>query len=144
LSVLGREYDQVCGVAKALELIGERWTILLVRDAFLGLRRFEEFQAKNGIARNVLTDRLNGLVDAGIFERVLYHERPPRHEYRLTDKGRELGVALNALREWGERHLLDEPPVELRTRTGKKRVVARLVVEGTRTLQPSDVELVRR
>src|SRR3712207_1807547 len=99
--MLKREYeDQVCSVARALELVGERWTLLIVRDAFEGLRRFDEFQASLGIARNVLADRLNRLVDNGIFERVRYSERPVRYEYRLTAKGRDLAVVLAALRQW--------------------------------------------
>src|SRR5205823_10250398 len=106
MSVLNREYQgQNCSIARALELVGERWTLLIVRDAFLGLRRFDEFQASLGIARNVLTDRLNRLVDEGIFERVRYSERPERFEYRLTPKGRDLNVALSALRQWGDTYL---------------------------------------
>ena len=141
--VLNRDYEgQYCGVAKALELIGERWTLLIVRDAFLGRSRFDEFQKSLGVARNVLTDRLNRLVEEGIFERVAYSERPERFEYRLTPKGRELNVALNALREWGERHLLERPPRELRTREDGRTVVAALVPKGTPTLAPHEVELV--
>src|SRR6266852_676880 len=107
--MLNREYEgqDYCGVAKTLEIVGERWTLLIIRDAFLGLRRFEEFQSSLGVARNVLTDRLNRLVDEGIFDRVRYSERPERFEYRLTTKGRELNVALTALREWGERHVAE-------------------------------------
>jgi DNA-binding HxlR family transcriptional regulator len=142
--MLNRDYEgQYCGIAKALELIGERWTILIVRDAFLGRTRFEEFQQSLGIARNVLTDRLNRLVEEGVFERVAYSEQPLRHEYRLTPMGRELNVALSALREWGERHFLERPPVRLRTREGKRPVVAALVQKGTPTLKPHEVELVR-
>jgi len=86
--VLKRDYQgQNCSIARALEIVGERWTLLIVRDAFLGLRRFEEFQENLGIARNVLTDRLNRLVEEGIFERVRHSERPERYEYKLTAKG---------------------------------------------------------
>jgi len=75
--MLGRTYDdQVCSVARALEVLGERWTLLVVRDALLGLRRFEDFQRSLGVARNVLTDRLARLVDAGVLERVLYPGAP--------------------------------------------------------------------
>jgi DNA-binding HxlR family transcriptional regulator len=144
--VLNREYEgqDFCGVAKSLEIVGERWTLLIVRDAFFGLRRFEEFQASLGIARNVLTDRLNRLVDEGIFDRVRYSERPERFEYLLTDKGRELSVALNALRQWGERHVLEQPRLMLRRRSDGKPVTAALVPAGTKTLRPHEVELVRR
>lgn len=142
--MLNRDYEgqDLCGVAKSLEILGERWTLLIVRDAFFGVRRFEDFHRSLGIARNVLTDRLNRLVDEGVFERVLYTERPERFEYRLTPKGRELNIALTALREWGERHVVDGPPRVLRRRSDGKPVVAALVPKGTKTLKPDEVELV--
>ena len=78
---MGRDYEgQLCSVARTLELVGERWTLLVVRDAFLERRRFEEFQESLGIARNVLSDRLQKLVEQGIFERVRYQDRPERYE----------------------------------------------------------------
>jgi DNA-binding HxlR family transcriptional regulator len=85
---------QDCSIARALEIVGERWTLLIIRDAFLGLRRFGQFQQSLGIARNVLTARLNRLVEAGILERSRYSERPERYEYRLPPKGRDVGIAL--------------------------------------------------
>lgn len=101
--MLNRTYDgQDCPIARALEVVGERWTLLIVRDVLVGPRRFDQLQASLGIARNVLADRLNRLVEEGILERVPYSKRPPRHEYRLTDKGRELEPALSALRQWGD------------------------------------------
>jgi len=104
--MLGRTYDdQICSIARALEVLGERWTLLIVRDALLGLRRFDDFQRSLGIARNVLTDRLGRLVEAGVLERVRYHDRPPRYEYELTATGRDLTVPLIALMHWGDRHL---------------------------------------
>src|SRR5215470_15002150 len=107
--MLKREYEgQNCSIARALEIVGERWTLLIVRDVFLGLRRFDQFQESLGIARNVLTDRLNRLVDEGILERVLYSDRPERYEYRLTQKGRDLLLPLTALRQWGDKHLSAE------------------------------------
>jgi DNA-binding HxlR family transcriptional regulator len=104
--MLGRTYDdQVCSIARALEILGERWTLLIVRDALLGLRRFDDFQHSLGAARNVLTDRLKRLVDAGILQRVPYQQRPQRFDYQLTDLGRELAVPLVGLMHWGDRHL---------------------------------------
>jgi DNA-binding HxlR family transcriptional regulator len=104
--MLGRTYDdQVCSIARGLEVLGERWTLLIVRDALLGLRRFEEFQQSLGVARNVLTDRLGRLVDAGVLERVPYQQRPPRHEYVLTAMGRDLAVPIIGLMHWGDRYL---------------------------------------
>jgi len=142
--MLGRDYEnQNCSVARALELIGERWTLLIIRDAFFGLRRFDQFQESLGIARNILADRLARLVEEGIFDRVRYTERPERFEYRLTKKGRDLNVALTALRQWGDEYLTKNPPLGLRTRAGAKPVVAALVPEGSKVLGPRDVELVR-
>jgi len=101
-----------CSVAQCLEVIGEWWTMLIVRDAFLGVRRFDDFQARLGISRNVLTQRLRHLVDHGVLERVLYSEHPPRHEYRLTDKGRDLWPVLTAMRQWGDAwEAPDGPPL---------------------------------
>ena len=141
--MLKRDYDgQNCSIARALEVVGERWTLLIVRDVFLGRRRFDELQESLGIARNVLTDRLNRLVEEGILERVPYSERPVRHEYRLTTKGLDLNVALTALRQWGDTYLSEAPPRLLRTRAGRKPVVAALVPKGTAVLGWSDVETV--
>jgi DNA-binding HxlR family transcriptional regulator len=113
--VLGRDYEnQNCSVAGTLELVGERWTVLIVRDAFLGIRRFDDFQRNLGIARNVLQARLERLVEEGIFRRQLYQERPPRYEYRLTRKGVDLWPVVVALLQWGDKHVRsDGPPVVL-------------------------------
>ena len=106
--------DMSCSVAQCLEVVGEWWTMLLVRDAFLGVRRFDDFQARTGISRNVLTARLAHLVHHGVLERRQYQDRPPRHEYLLTEKGRDLWQVLTAMREWGDRWAAPEgPPVEL-------------------------------
>jgi DNA-binding HxlR family transcriptional regulator len=103
--VLQRSYpEQVCSIARALEVVGERWTPLILRDAQLGLRRFDEFQASLGIASNVLASRLKLLCDEGVLERRPDAERPGRPEYVLTAKGRELGPALIMLMKWGDRH----------------------------------------
>ena len=106
--MLPRTYDnQVCSVARALEAIGDRWTMLVIRDAFVGARRFDEFQQRLGIARNVLADRLSRLVDEGILEKHEYQERPQRFEYRLTSKGVDLFPVLVSLMKWGDRHAPD-------------------------------------
>src|SRR6266513_3969510 len=141
--MLKRDYEgQNCSIARALEVVGERWTLLIVRDAFLGLRRFDQFQESLGIARNVLTDRLNRLVEEGILERVRYSERPARFEYRLTGKGRELNIALTALRQWGDKYLSEKPPRVLRRKADRKPVVAALVPKGVVVLRPEEVETV--
>jgi DNA-binding HxlR family transcriptional regulator len=109
--VLNRTYDdQICSAARTLEIVGERWTLLIVRDAMLGVRRFEDFQRSLGVARNVLTDRLGRLVEEGVLERVAYSERPPRHEYRLTDKGRDLWPVVHALVTWGDNYAAPDGP----------------------------------
>jgi DNA-binding HxlR family transcriptional regulator len=112
--VLPRTYDnQVCSIARALETVGDRWTMLVIRDAFLGIRRFEDFQSDLGIARNVLTDRLTRLVDDGILERRRYRERPERYEYRLTEKGIDLWPAMVSLMKWGDRYAAPHGPPTL-------------------------------
>jgi DNA-binding HxlR family transcriptional regulator len=139
--VLHRDYDgQNCSIARSLEVVGERWTLLIVRDAFLGLRRFEEFQENLGTARNVLTDRLNRLVEEEILERVPYSER--RFEYRLTKKGRDLNIALAGLRQWGDKYISDKPPTVLRRKSDKKPVIAAFVPRGTGTLRSNELEVV--
>ena len=141
--MLKRDYEgQNCSIARALEVVGERWTLLIIRDVFLGLRRFDQLQESLGVARNVLTDRLGRLVEERILERVQYSERPPRYEYRLTAKGRELNVALTALRQWGDQHLSDKPPRLLRRKADRKAVIAALVPRGASILRPDEVELV--
>lgn len=103
-----------CSVAQCLEVVGEWWSMLIVRDAFLGVTRFDRFQERLGISRNVLNERLGRLVEAGVFDKVLYSEHPPRYDYRLTDKGRDLWPVLTAMRQWGDRHAAPEgPPLQL-------------------------------
>lgn len=100
--------DMKCSVAQSLEQVGEWWTLLIVRDALLGVRRFEDFQSRLGIARNILSARLDTLVVHGILERRAYSERPVRHEYVLTEKGRDLWPVMTALRQWGDKWNWDE------------------------------------
>ena len=141
--MLKRGYKgQNCSIARTLEIVGERWTLLIIRDVFLGLRRFDQLQESLGVARNVLADRLNRLVAEGILERVPYSERPPRFEYRLTARGRELNLALTALRQWGDAHLSEKPPRLLRRKADRKAVIAGLVPRGAVVLRPEEVELV--
>lgn len=95
--------DQTCSIARALSEVGDRWTLLLLREAFLRTRRFGDFVERTGAARNLVADRLAKLEAAGILERRLYQERPARHEYRLTEKGLDLFPVLMALVRWGDR-----------------------------------------
>jgi DNA-binding HxlR family transcriptional regulator len=106
--------DMHCSVAQTLELVGEWWTLLVVRDLLLGVTRFEALQEGLGISRNILTDRLRTLEEAGIVERHAYQDRPARYDYRLTEKGRDLWTVVNAVREWGDRWAAPEgPPLEM-------------------------------
>lgn len=92
-----------CTIARSVSVLGDGWNLLIVRQACLGTRRFEDFQAALGIGRNILTNRLHQLVDEGVLDRVEYQVRPVRHEYRLTDKGRDVYPVLAAMAAWGER-----------------------------------------
>lgn len=115
--MLGKTYDsQVCSIARALEVVGERWSLLIIRDAlFAGVTRFSDFQHNLGIATNILTARLDGFVAAGVMERRPHSAQPDQHEYVLTEKGRDLAAALIALTEWGDRWAAPgEPPIVYR------------------------------
>lgn len=143
--MLNRDYKaQNCSIARALEIVGERWTLLIVRDAFLGLRRFDQFQESLGIARNVLTDRLNRLVEEGVLRRQRYSEKPERYEYRLTPKGKDLLVPLTALRQWGDEYLSEAPPRLLRRTSDDQVVVAALVAEDTEVVGGDEVAFAPR
>lgn len=103
--MLPRAYEeQNCSIARALEVIGDRWTLLIVRDALQGLRRFQDFQESLGLSRHVLADRLERLVGEGILRRRRYQERPERHEYVLTPMGLDLWKVLTLLTLWGDEH----------------------------------------
>ncbi|HTR15971.1 MAG TPA: helix-turn-helix domain-containing protein [Acetobacteraceae bacterium] len=99
-----------CPIARSLERVGEWWSILILRDAFLGATRFEQFQKSLDIAPNMLTRRLNALVEAGLLERRRYSERPPRDEYVLTERGQDFRPVLWALLAWGNKHFAPEGP----------------------------------
>jgi DNA-binding HxlR family transcriptional regulator len=106
--------DMPCSVARSLEVIGEWWTPLILRDCFLGVTRFGDFQRRLGIARNILADRLETLVEHDILKKVPYQDNPVRHDYKLTAKGRDLWLVVAALREWGDRwDAPDGAPIEM-------------------------------
>lgn len=108
---MGRTADysrQSCAIAATLEIIGDPWTLLVIRDAFRGVRRFEQWQERLGVARNVLAARLKSLVANGVLEPKVYSERPLRHEYVLTAKGKDLHRVLLSLYDWGSRHLYSD------------------------------------
>ena len=100
--------QEPCSVARSVAVIGDRWTLMILRDCFLGVRRFEAFQERLGISRTIIADRLKHLTEEGVLRRVAYQEHPTRHEYRLTDKGLELHPVVMAIVHWGDTHMLDE------------------------------------
>jgi DNA-binding HxlR family transcriptional regulator len=102
-----------CSIAGALDVVGDRWALLVVREVSLGARRFSEIRRGTGAPREQLTARLNALVEGGVLERKQYSESPPRWDYHLTKAGRDLWPVLQALMQWGDRYVADEPPVEL-------------------------------
>lgn len=111
--------DQPCSVSRTIAVIGDRWTLLILRDCFNGVRRFDDFQSRLGISRTIVTDRLTLLVREGVLKRVLYQQRPDRHEYRLTEKGLDLHPILMALFRWGDKHYASKagPPLLFRHKT---------------------------
>ncbi len=100
--------NQPCSMARSLAVIGDRWTLMVLRDCFLGLRRFDDFQTSLGISRTIVTERLNALVDEGVLVRAPYQHRPPRFEYRLTSKGLDLHPVVMAMVHWGDRYYAGE------------------------------------
>jgi len=101
------DYAQACSIASTVDVIGDRWSLLVLRNIFRGRRRFSEIQTDLGIAKNLLAGRLTKLLDHGVIERVPYQERPTRYDYRLTPKGADLSTALIALMGWGDRWYAD-------------------------------------
>jgi DNA-binding HxlR family transcriptional regulator len=111
---------RTCSIARTLEIVGEKWALLAIREVFLGARRFEEMVANTGAPRDTLAARLRTLVDEGILDKRRYNERPPRDEYVLTDAGRDLYPVILALMQWGDTHrpLESGPPMRLEHECG--------------------------
>lgn len=103
-----------CSIAQCVEVVGDRWSMLILRDCFLGVTRFDEFQRRLGISRNILQQRLMKLVDAGVLDRMAYCDHPARYDYLLTERGEDLWPVMAAMRQWGDRHAAPNgPPVEI-------------------------------
>jgi len=147
--------SMACPIARGLERVGEWWSILILRDTFSGMTRFDEFQKSLGIAPNMLTRRLNALVAAGLLQRYRYSLHPPRHEYLLTERGRDFRQVLLAMFAWGNRHFAPEGAsiVIADARTGAQadpilvdRTTGRLIVDPDYVLAPGPAatETVRR
>ncbi len=131
-----------CSVAQCLEVVGEWWSMLIVRDVFLGVSRFDDFQRRLGISRNILQQRLAHLVEAGVLHRVAYSEHPPRYDYRLTDKGRDLWPVLTAMRQWGDRYAAPSGPPLVVSHKGCGSASEAVLVCGScrEPIGPRDVE----
>jgi len=141
LTVMTSTQPRACSVARTLEIVGEKWALLVVREVFLGNRRFDEMARLTGAPRDTLAARLKTLVAGGILERRQYSEHPARYEYRLTDAGRELYPVIMALMKWGDRHLAGpEGPPRVFEHSCGHRVVPELVCEACgEALDPRDV-----
>ncbi len=139
--------DEACPVARAMSVIGDRWTLLVLRDCFRGVRRFEAFQERLGITRHVLADRLRKLVDAGVLSREPYQDGPVRYEYRLTETGRAFHPVLVTLMAWGEKVVPcdgETPPLRLVSRATGEPVRPVVVDEATgEPITPSNVRAER-
>jgi len=125
--------EEACPVARGLSVIGDRWTMLVLRECFLGVRRFDAMQERLGITRHVLADRLRKLEAAGVLRREPYQQRPLRHEYRLTDRGKALYPVLVTLIDWANRNVpaTSEPSITLISRETGEPIAPRLVDANT-------------
>jgi DNA-binding HxlR family transcriptional regulator len=132
-----------CSVAAALDIIGERWSLLAVREIGYGVHRFSQIAAYTGASRDMLADRLRKLEHAGIIERRPYSDHPPRYEYHLTQAGRELFPVMLALRQWGDKWAVDSPAVTLRHSCGHQLEVERTCRHCGEPVTRESVETVR-
>jgi DNA-binding HxlR family transcriptional regulator len=133
-----------CPIARALEVLGDGWSLLVIREAFFGVRRFADFEANLGISKNVLSQRLSSLVEHGVLARVDAGQHGTRYEYELTRMGKDLITVITALRQWGDRWLLGygkEALLVLDRRTGRPIPRVRLLGEDGAPLRAQDIEL---
>jgi DNA-binding HxlR family transcriptional regulator len=142
-----KDYDSAtCSIARTLGVVGDRWTVLLLRDLANGIRRFDDLARHLGVARDVLTRRLNALVDSGVAEKVAYREKGvrTRYEYRLTAAGEDLRAVLAAFMDWGDRHLAgpEGPPMVMRHEGCDAAVHAELVCERGHSVVVGQTELI--
>ncbi len=140
---MSKRYDQFCPVARTLDILGDRWTLLIIRDLFFGKTRFREFEESLvGIPTNVLSERLKVLESNGIVERTFYADHPPRAEYHLTRKGRDLHWVLEALGAWGAKYTFDTPAFRYKhTECNHSVTLAWRCEECGQTVRPSTVKL---
>lgn len=134
--------DQACSVSRTLSVIGDRWTLLILRDCFLRVRRFDDFQERLGIGRPILADRLNKLVDAFVLTKVAYQTKPTRYEYRLTPKGLDLHPVIMSIVHWGDTHMVDKkgrPVVHQHMKCGHQFDPVMVCSECNEVLDPREV-----
>ncbi|MDQ0379864.1 winged helix-turn-helix transcriptional regulator [Amycolatopsis thermophila] len=134
-----------CSIANALAVVGERWSLLALREVFFGVHRFDQIVRNTGASRDILTARLRKLVETGLLERRRYEDHPPRYEYLLTDAGRALHGVLLTLMEWGDRYVTEgEPPTVWRHSCGQELHPQTVCAHCGEPVRTQDVELVRR
>jgi len=133
-----------CSIANALAVIGERWSLLALREVFFGVRRFDQIQRNTGASRDILAARLRTLVEHGVLRKVQYEQHPPRYEYMLTEAGQDLQSVLQALMQWGDRHVTrGERPTVWRHSCGAELATKTVCVHCDGELRPGSVALVR-
>jgi DNA-binding HxlR family transcriptional regulator len=130
-----------CSIAKALDVLGDPWTMLILRDAILGATRFEQFTSRLGIPRATLAARLAHLCDSGVLQRVPYHEAPPRYEYALTEKGAALQPVIVTLLQWGDRWLRDDPPPTQLIEAETGRTINPVLIDASTGIPMSDLHV---
>jgi DNA-binding HxlR family transcriptional regulator len=132
-----------CSIANALAVIGERWSLLALREVFFGVRRFDQIQRNTGASRDILATRLRTLVEHGVLRKVQYEQHPPRYEYVLTEAGQGLQPVLQALMQWGDRHVTQgEPPTVWRHSCGAELVTKTVCAHCDEELRPGALALV--
>mgnify|MGYP000565370467 CR=1 FL=1 len=134
--------DEVCSVSRSLSVVGDKWTLLIIRSAFLGTRRFSDFQSEIGMTRHRLSDRLNKLVEEQVFDKVEYQNNPVRYEYRLSERGKELYPIIISLVKWGDKWLAGEDgkPMEYIHNTCGNKVMPTLTCPAcTEEINPRDM-----
>ncbi|MEV4397480.1 helix-turn-helix domain-containing protein [Nonomuraea sp. NPDC049607] len=133
-----------CSIANALAVVGERWSLLAMREIMLGVRRFDQIARNTGASRDILTARLRKLVEVGLLERVPYERHPPRHEYVLTDAGQALHTVLLALMDWGDRYVTEgEPPTVWRHSCGEPLEPLTVCASCREPVRPQELTVIR-
>ena len=134
--------EDICSVSRSLSIVGDKWTLLIIRSAFMGTRKFSDFQSEIGMTRHRLSDRLTKLVDYGVFEKVEYQNNPVRYEYRLTERGKELYPIIMSLVKWGDKWMAGKAgkPMEyIHNKCGNKVMPTLTCPECAEEIDPRDM-----